>query len=179
MLAAVADAPPPAPHRAEWSFIGDDRVAVRARSSLVLDALVDAPRWSSWWRGVRWYDPDGRLGAPDVVGPVDHAEQPRQPPQGVMEIDDGWLRMLRVTLTPRDHRPGLGWRWRVGGDVDALSELWLEAQAATVVVHHLMWTGVHASPRRTARWRRAVRRGLWALKDHAQALERVGLGLAP
>ncbi len=89
----------------------------------------------------------------------------------------------RVRLTARLH----GWRLDAGfalelrGDLDGRAEFWLEPGYGGTVVHHLVIaTTTHPRPLEVhTDHRRALRRGLWALKDLLELEVRTGAGLLP
>jgi uncharacterized protein YndB with AHSA1/START domain len=143
----------------------DDAGFVRAPVELVYRRLTDVADWPSWWPGLRVRS------APPVGG------------------DEVWLldvpagRLRQVRLAARCH----GWRFNAGfhlalhGDIDGRGEFWLEPVAGGTVVHHVLsGTTTLPHPRRVlADHRRAVRRGLWGLKDALQLETRTSAGLLP
>lgn len=147
------------------TFTVDDAGFVRAPAELVYRRLTDLGRWSTWWPGVevRALPPDGpeerwAVGLP--AGPAFH---------------------LRYALAVDRWRHEVGFRFSLAGDLVGRGEFWLEPIAGGTVVHHLVnaATPLRRPRRVTTGYRRAVRRGLWGLKDLLQLEARTSAGLLP
>ena len=74
-----------------------------------------------------------------------------------------------------------GFALALRGDVTGRAEFWLEPTGGGTVVHHLLDAEVPAgSFRRLHRdYRRAIRTGLWGLKDQLHLEARTSAGLLP
>lgn len=143
----------------------EDVALVRAAAPAVHDRLVDPLRWSAWWPGVR-VQPSSFGGG---VGP------------SLVALEVGRWRQLRLAVRPYHPRPGRGVVLDLRGDLRGRAEFWLEPVDGGVLVHHLLTaTTPLAAGDRVAGWyRRAVRRGLWGLRDHLHDEVRFTMGLAP
>lgn len=147
------------------TFAIDDAGFVRAPAALVYRRLTDVGRWSSWWPGVavRPLPPNGpaqRWAVGLAAGPAFH---------------------LRCALSLDGWRHEAGFHLDLAGDVVGRGEFWLEPHAGGTIVHHLVEaTTPLLRPRRVSTgYRRAVRRGLWGLKDVLQLEARTSMGLTP
>ena len=143
----------------------DDAGFVRAPIELVYRRVTDIREWPSWWPGtqvrpLRAVGPDERWG---------------------LEVRAGRGLRLRLGLTPVRWRHEAGFELLLDGDLSGRGEFWLEPAGSGTVVHHLLvaespllWPGrVHRG------YRRAVRRGLWGLKDVLHIEARTSVGLVP
>lgn len=143
----------------------DDAGFVRAPAWLVYRRLTRVAAWPDWWTGCR-------------VRPIVATDGGER---WAVQLAVGPLRRLRVEVRPHGWRQELGVELDLVGDVLGGSEFWLEATHGGVVVHHVANV---ASPRaRPVRvetgYRRAVRRGLWGLKEALQLEARTSAGLVP
>ncbi|MBY5164293.1 hypothetical protein [Salsipaludibacter albus] len=138
----------------------DDAGLVRAPRWLVHRRLADLDAWPSWWPGMhrlgRRRDGDHWLHHVEVA-----ASGPWRP-----------RRALRLSVLAHGHRPDVGLRLLVAGDVCADVEFWLEdvgqGGSGGTLVHHLA-TVTGPTARSATRWRAVVRRGTWALADRLAA----------
>ena len=134
----------------------DDDAFIRAPAGLVYRLLTDIGSWPGWWPGTR----------ADRVEDVD---------------GEAWeLRLgsrLRVDAVPGDWRHDEGFRLSVTGDLDGVLEFWLEPTDGGTVVHVILHadTAARRPLRVLARFRRAVRAGLWSFKDEVQGQLRTAL----
>ncbi|MEX2549446.1 MAG: hypothetical protein WD638_04405 [Nitriliruptoraceae bacterium] len=143
----------------------DDAGFVRAPEALVYRRLTHLERWPAWWPGTRMRP---------MVG---------------AGADERWIvswrgapgRRLRVVLRPYRWRHDLGFAMQVDGDLRGRAEFWLEPAASGTIVHHVLAaTTALPRPRQVvADHRRAIRRGLWGLKDTLQLEARTSAGLDP
>jgi hypothetical protein len=142
----------------------DDAGLVRAPAALVHRRLADIGSWPTWWPGTRI------RGNPATDGSV-----------WLVELHAGPGRRLRYGLRPHTIRPGRGFHLEVRGDAVGDAEFWLETTRHGTVVHHLLDvdTGLARPARLLADHRRAVRRGLWGLKDALQLEVRTSAGMTP
>jgi hypothetical protein len=148
---------------AATQLFADDAGFVRAPVALVYRRLTHMGAWPSWWDGVRV------RALPDVDG------------DEVWAIEFRGARARRVRVAARCH----GWRFNGGftqtlrGDLEGRSEFWLEPTHGGTVVHHvLVATSPVARPTSVlADHRRAVRRGLWGLKEALELEVRTAVGL--
>jgi len=149
----------------------DDDGFVRAPAGLVYRRLSHVAAWPEWWAGAR-------------VRPMPHAPAPgADPTDEVWALDLPVAPLRRLRLAARLH----GWRHEQGfvlalsGAVDGRAEFWLEPTAGGTVVHHLLNADVPADRFRAVHrdYRRAVRRGLWGLKDRLHLEARTSAGLQP
>lgn len=142
----------------------DDAGFVRAPAPLVYRRLTDIRRWPTWWPGCRILD----RGVPGEE-------------RFLVELTPGIGRRLRVAATPGDWRHEHGFGLTLTGDLDGRAEFWLEHLPAGTVVHHLLVARTPRSrPQTVLRdHRRAIRRGLWGLKDALQVEARTSAGLQP
>jgi hypothetical protein len=148
---------------AATQLFADDAGFVRAPVALVYRRLTHVGAWPSWWDGVRVR----------ALPVVDGDE--------VWAIEFRGARARRVRVAARCH----GWRFNGGftqtlrGDLEGRSEFWLEPTHGGTVVHHvLVATSPLARPTSVlADHRRAVRRGLWGLKEALELEVRTAVGL--
>lgn len=152
----------------------DDDGFVRAPAPLVYRRLTDVRAWPTWWPGVEVHTrPSER----------DPEATPEAPLDEVVALELAGAPGRRVRLTARLHRWRLdtGFALALRGDLDGHAEFWLEPGWGGTVVHHLVIaTTTHPRPLAVhADHRRAVRRGLWALKDLLELEVRTGAGLLP
>jgi hypothetical protein len=146
-------------------LFADDAGFVRAPVELVYRRLTHVADWPSWWSGVR-------------VRPL-----PPHDGDEVWALELAGTRLRRLRLAARCH----GWRFNAGftqtlhGDLEGRSEFWLEPTHGGTVVHHvLVATSTAPRPLRVLRdHRRAIRRGLWGLKEALQVEARTSAGLVP
>lgn len=146
----------------------DDAGFVRAPPSLVHRRLSDVADWPHWWPGCEVH-----ALPPPAEAPTDE--------RVAVELSAGALRRLRLRLRPHSWRPASGFHLEVDGDVVGAVEFWLDPGHGGTVVHHLASITATSSPapRIVAAYRRAVRRGLWGLKDALQLEVRTSAGLTP
>jgi hypothetical protein len=143
----------------------DDAGFVRAPAPLVYRRLTHVAAWPSWWRGVRVRksdsSPDGEVWSVELAGA-----------RG---------RRLRYEVRPHGWRHEHGFLLALQGDVLGTGEFWLEPTHGGTVVHHLLVarTTLPHPTRVLADHRRAIRRGLWGLKDAVQLEARTSIGLLP
>lgn len=152
----------------------DDDGFVRAPAPLVYRRLTDVRAWPTWWPGV---EVEAR---PSEHGPdADRGD----PPDEMVALSLAGAPGRRLRLTARLHRWRLdtGFALALRGDVDGHAEFWLEPGWGGTVVHHLVVAATgHSRPLAVhADYRRALRRGLWALKDLLELEVRTGVGLRP
>ncbi len=141
----------------------DDATLVRAPANLVCRRLVDVAHWPEWWRGTR-------------VRPLRHGDD-----TWAVELAGAPARRLRMTVRLGEWRPNVGFGMLVAGDVEGDAEFWLEPANGGTVVHHLLRGRATHRPSRSVLgdYRRAVRRGLWGVKDLLQLEARTSAGLEP
>lgn len=152
----------------------DDDGFVRAPAPLVYRRLTDVRSWPTWWPGIEVHERAPERAAGHAVSAA---------PDEVVALELVGAPGRRVRLTARLHR----WRLDTGfaldlrGDIEGHAEFWLEPGWGGTVVHHLVIaTTTHPKPLAVlADHRRAVRRGLWALKDLLELEVRTGAGLLP
>lgn len=142
----------------------DDAGFVRAPAPLVYRRLTDIRRWPGWWPGCRVVD----RGAPGVES-------------FLVELSPGPGRRLRFACEPGEWRHEHGFALALAGDLVGRAEFWLEHLPAGTIVHHLLVARTdRARPHAVLRdHRRAIRRGLWGLKDALQLEARTSAGLQP
>lgn len=143
----------------------DDAGFVRAPQPLVYRRLTAIDAWPSWWAGLE-LQPRPPVG-PDPVWAVRVATTRR--------------RRLHLLLRPHGWRHDAGFRLELRGDVVGQAEFWLEATGGGTLVHHLATfrTELPAPLRVLSDYRRALRRGLWGIKDRVQVEARSSAGLLP
>lgn len=128
----------------------DDDGFVRAPAGAVYPVLTDVAGWPTWWPGTR----------------VDDLGDDRS-----RVTLRGGARRLRLTLAAGGWRHDEGVRLTLSGDLVGEAEFWLEPGWGGTVVHHLLTAEARRAPRASLRtYRRWLRRGLWALRDHAHAV---------
>lgn len=167
----------------------DDEAFVRAPRRLVYARLVDISGYPSWWPGFRMVDErpagptwdheaDGQRGSGGLQG--------RPPRPGDAEfrfrLTDRrfWRRSIRLRARPYRFRPDKGLFYALDGDLEGATEWWLEEGSGGTVVHHLTKAEVQRGRTRAAdAYRRAIRRGMWGLKDAVQSEVRERIGLHP
>ena len=144
----------------------DDAGFVRAPAPLVYRRLTHIGGWPDWWPGVRVR----------TAGPPMSDE-----PVWSIELAGGRGRRLRYEVRPHGWRHEQGFLLTLEGDLVGGAEFWLEPTHGGTVVHHLLGarTTLPRPLRVLADHRRAVRRGLWGLKDALQLEARTSIGLAP
>lgn len=152
----------------------DDDGFVRAPAGLVYRRLTDVAGWPDWWPGVR-VRPMPPEAAPDA--PADAPEHE----VWALELAGAPLRRIRVAARLHGWRHEQGFVLTLRGDLQGRAEFWLEPTNGGTVVHHLL---VATAPKGRARlvltdYRRAVRRGLWGLKDRLHVEARTSAGLRP
>lgn len=169
------------------AIVVDDAGFVRAPASLVYRRLTDVAAWPDWWPGARverWRH--GAVSDRRLEGFSDlrlQGDDPRlEGDLAVLELRAGVGRRLRLGLRVHGWRHEQGFLMDVDGAVVGRAEWWLEAVPTGTVVHHLLDASPR-DPRHAAVWRRgyrrAVRRGLWGLKDVMEAEMRRAAGVAP
>jgi len=143
----------------------DDDGFVRAPVDLVYRRLTHVAAWPTWWDGLR-------------VRPL--------PPEGddevwALELRGAPLRRLRLAARLHDWRHEAGFSLDLRGDIVGHAEFWLDPDHGGTVVHHLLVARTDVpKPLVVLRdYRRAVRRGLWGLKDTLQVEARTSAGLLP
>jgi uncharacterized protein YndB with AHSA1/START domain len=143
----------------------DDAGFVRAPAPLVYRRLTHVAAWPEWWRGTRVRE--AAASGPGEAWSVELLGAPG--------------RRLRYELRPHGWRHEHGFLLELRGDVVGAGEFWLEPTHGGTVVHHLLVaTTVLPRPMRVlADHRRAIRRGLWGLKDAVQLEARTSIGLVP
>lgn len=143
----------------------DDATFVRAPESLAYRRITDLASWPTWWPGC------AVAALPSEPGAERFA----------VRLATGRGRTLACTIRPHGWRHDLGVVLDLEGDLDGRAELWLEPTGGGTVVHHVLAaTTPLARPARVLdAYRRAVRTGLWGLKDLLQVEVRTGVGLAP
>jgi hypothetical protein len=146
-------------------LFADDAGFVRAPVELVYRRLTHVADWPSWWPGV--------------------ALRPQAPEAGeevwALELRGRWLRRLRLTARCHGWRFNTGFSLTLGGDIEGRAEFWLEPTHGGTVVHHVLVGGTAAPhPARVLEdHRRAVRHGLWGLKETLELEARTSAGLVP
>lgn len=143
----------------------DDVGFVRAPAWLTYRRLTDIGQWPSWWQGVR-VRPLSEPGGDEVFA---------------LELAGAPLRRLRLQARPHGWRHDQGFRLALSGDVEGGAEVWLEPGYGGTLVHHLLDARTpHRDPAVVLRdYRRALRRGLWGLKDLLHLEVRSSAGLVP
>lgn len=146
-------------------LFADDATFVRAPESLVYRRLTDLAAWPTWWPGCE-------------VTPV---PSPPGAERFAVRLAIGRGRRLACMVRPHGWRHDLGVVLALTGDLDGRGELWLEPTGGGTIVHHVLAaTTPRAQPVRVlAAYRRAVRVGLWGLKDLLQVEVRTSVGLLP
>jgi hypothetical protein len=144
----------------------DDAGFVRAPVDLVYRRITDLGGWPDWWPGA--------VLRPLVPGPEDDQVW-------ALELRGAPLRRLRLRINAHGWRFHAGFSLGLGGDLDGRWEIWLEPSHGGTVVHHVVVaTAVAPRPlRQLADLRRAIRAGLWGLKDTLQLEARTSAGLFP
>jgi hypothetical protein len=143
----------------------DDAGFVRAPARLVYRRLTDVGAWPSWWSGVRVRR----------LPPVSDDET------WMIELVGAPLRRLRVGARLHSWRHSVGFSLELWGELHGQAEFWLEPGHGGTRVHHLLVAQAAPSDahRLHADYRRAIRRGLWGLKDLVQLEARTSAGLLP
>jgi hypothetical protein len=143
-------------------FEVDEAGFVRAPAWLAYRRLTDVAAWPTWWRGTR-------------VRAVLGAEEERW----LLEFASGLGRRLRLECQPHTWRHSVGFHLRLSGDLAGRAEFWLEPGHGGTVVHHVAdCTTTRPDVRRVAEgYRRAIRIGLWGLKDALHLEMRAAAGL--
>jgi hypothetical protein len=152
----------------------DDDGFVRAPVDLVYRRLTDVAGWPAWWPGT-------------VVRPLPAEPAPDAGPGNptdecwAVELRGAPLRRVRVAARLHGWRHELGFSLALRGDVEGHAEFWLEPDYGGTVVHHLLIGRTElVHPLRVYKdYRRALRRGLWGLKDLLQLEVRTSVGLEP
>jgi len=144
----------------------DDAVFVRAPEAMIYRRLTHIARWPSWWSGC-------------AVEPL--AASTPMSERWAVSLRCGWARQLRLVVRPHTFRHDLGMVLELRGDLVGRSEFWLEPTHGGTVVHQLLvaTTPLPRPLRVLEHHRRAVRRGLWGLKDVLQLEARSSVGLQP
>jgi hypothetical protein len=143
----------------------DDAGFVRAPVELVYRRVTDIGDWPDWWPGVR----------------VRRASDAGDAETWLLELSGARARRLRVRARAHGWRFHAGFALELTGDVEGAWELWLEPTHGGTVVHHVVIARTDAArPLQVlADHRRAIRRGLWGLKDALQIEARTSAGLVP
>lgn len=143
----------------------DDAGFVRAPVALVYRRLTDVARWPTWWPGVR----------------VRELDRSPAGERWALELRGQPLRRIRLAVLVHGWRHDAGFELGLTGDLDGRAEFWLESAHGGTVVHHVA-AAVGTLPRGgwlLADYRRALRRGLWGLKDLLHLEARTSAGLLP
>lgn len=160
-------------------FVDDDGF-VRAPAPLVYRRLTHVLAWPTWWPGIEVSERP-RERAPDAD--VTAAGADAAALDEVVACSWAGAPGRRVRFTARLHswRLDAGFAMDLRGDVQGSAEFWLEPGWGGTVVHHLVRAETtHPRPLEVhADYRRALRRGFWALKDLLQLEVRTGAGLLP
>jgi hypothetical protein len=143
----------------------DDQAFVRAPEALIYRRLTHVAAWPSWWSGCRV----------EALPPTGGGERWAI---GLRAAPGRWL---RLAVRPHSWRHDLGVVLALDGDLVGRAEFWLEPTHGGTVVHHLLvaTTPLPRPLRVLEVHRRAVRRGLWGLKDVLQLEARSSVGLQP
>lgn len=152
----------------------DDDGFVRAPAPLVYRRLTHVLAWPEWWPGVEVVERP-RERAPDAGATVSPDEVV------ALELVGAPGRRVRLTARLHDWRLDAGFALALRGDIEGRAEFWLERGWGGTVVHHLVVATSHHPRPLTVHgdYRRALRRGLWALKDLVELEVRTGAGLTP
>jgi len=144
----------------------DDAIFVRAPEAMIYRRLTHIARWPSWWSGC-------------AVEPLAAAGPGSE--RWAVSLRCGWARQLRLEVRPHSFRHDLGVALGLRGDLVGRNEFWLEPTHGGTVVHQLLvaTTPLPRPLRVLEQQRRAVRRGLWGLKDVLQLEARSSAGLQP
>jgi hypothetical protein len=136
--------------------------------------LTHVLAWPTWWPGVEVAErPRERAPGRPADAPLDEV------------VACSWTgapgRRVRFTARLHDWRLDAGFALDLRGDLQGAAEFWLEPGWGGTVVHHLVRAETtHPRPLEVhADYRRALRRGFWALKDLLQLEVRTGVGLLP
>lgn len=143
----------------------DDAGFVRAPASLVHRRVVDVASWPSWWDVAR-VRPGQPVGRDEVW---------------LVELRGARARRLRWSARPHGWRTDRGMLMALEGDLRGWAEFWLEPTHGGTIVHHILMarTAVPRPDRVVTDYRRALRRGLWGLKDTLHLEARTSAGLVP
>ncbi len=157
--------PPTVPDRPAVPLHADDRAFIRAPEALIYRRLTHVAAWPSWWSGCRV----------EPLPATDGAEH------WVVALRTGWGRWLRTAVRPHSWRHDLGVVLALEGEMSGRAEFWLEPTHGGTVVHHLLvaTTPLPRPLRILEAYRRAIRRGLWGLKDVLQLEARASVGVRP
>jgi hypothetical protein len=143
----------------------DDAGYVRAPAALVYRRLTDVAGWSSWWPGIE----------------TRRSDDPDDGETWLLGLRPTWTSAVRLRATLHGWRHDTGVRIRMSGDIDGDAEFWLEPLSTGTIVHHLLVGQTALRPARRVQdtYRRAIRRGLWGLKDALHLEVRTMAGLRP
>jgi hypothetical protein len=143
----------------------DDATFIRAPESLVYRRITDLASWPSWWPGCE---------VAALRGGVDGE-------RFAVRLEAGRGRRLACTVRPQGWRHDLGVVLALSGDLEGRGEFWLDPRGGGTVVHHVLsaTTPIARPLGVLAAYRRAVRTGLWGLKDLLQVEVRTAVGLTP
>lgn len=157
--------PPSTPDRPAVLLHADDQAFIRAPEALIYRRLTHLAAWPSWWSGCRI----------EALPAAEDAER------WAVALRVGPGRWLRLAVRPHSWRHDLGVVLALDGDLVGRAEFWLEPTHGGTVVHHpLVATTPLPRPLRVLEaYRRALRRGLWGLKDVLQLEVRSSVGLSP
>jgi hypothetical protein len=156
---------PTGPQSSAVPLHADDQAFVRAPEALIYRRLTHVAAWPSWWSGCR-------------VEALPAAGGGERWAVVLRAIPGRWL---RLAVRPHSWRHDLGVVLALDGDLVGRAEFWLEPTHGGTVVHHLLvaTTPLPRPLRVLEAHRRAVRRGLWGLKDVLQLEARSSVGLQP
>jgi len=151
------------PDRPALALHADDRAFIRAPEALIYRRLTHLAAWPSWWSGCR-------------VEPLPAGDAGER---WAVALRTGPARWLRLAVRPHSWRHDLGVVLALAGDLEGRAEFWLEPTHGGTVVHHLLvaTTPLPRPLRVLELHRRAIRRGLWGLKDVLQLEVRSSVGL--
>lgn len=152
-----------------------DALLVRAPVGVVYRTLTDLDAWPHWSAGCRCTGP----GIGPETGP---ASDPRAADRRLLVLprsrrgpgDGVW----RIAVTPHGWRHDLGVVWDVSGQVDLVSEWWLEGRAEGTVVHHLV-RQARSPEARVIRHHHVMMRAMQAMKDHLELAVALASGRIP
>jgi hypothetical protein len=150
----------------------DDDGFVRAPADLVYRRLTNVAAWPTWWSGIAV-----RSLPPELAPDADRGATPDE--CWALELRGAPLRRVRLAARLHSWRHERGFSLALRGDVEGHAEFWLEPGFGGTVVHHLLIgrTDLRHPLRVYKDYRRALRRGLWGLKDllHLEARTSAGL----
>lgn len=144
----------------------NDAIFIRAPEAMIYRRLTHVAAWPGWWSGC-------------TVEPLAATSSGGE--RWAVSLRTGRARWLRLAVRPHSWRHDLGLVLALEGDLVGRGECWLEPTHGGTVVHQLLVaTTPLAHPFRVLeQYRRAVRRGVWGLKDVLQLEARSSVGLGP